>query len=125
MGRTVAIVGASTDRNKFGNKAIRAYLNQCWEVYPVNPRGGEIEGLRAYASLAELPAQPDRVSLYLPPSLGMDVLEDVAAVGAGEFWVNPGAESDELVARARELGLDPIVACSIVAIGESPGNLPG
>jgi hypothetical protein len=118
--KTVAVVGASADRTKFGNKAVRAYLKQGWEVFPVNPKGGEIEGLRVYQSLSDVPVKIDRVSLYLPPTVGSKALADIAAAGADEFFVNPGSESDELVAEARRLGLDPILACSIVAIGETP-----
>lgn len=123
MGRTIAIVGASADRRKFGNKAVRAYLRQGWDVYPVNPRGGEIEGLKVYAALADIPVPLQRVSLYLPPAQGLALLAEVAAARPAEFFVNPGAESSELVDAARQLGLDPIRACSILAIGESPARV--
>jgi predicted CoA-binding protein len=120
---TVAILGASADRTKFGNKAIRAHLQQGYDVYPVNPKGGQIEGLTVYRSLAEVPCEHlDRISVYLPPHLGLAVLGDVAAKGCREFWLNPGSESDELIEQARALGLEPIQACSIVAIGVSPGE---
>ena len=118
--KAVAVVGASADRTKFGNKAVRAYLKLGWTVYAVNPKGGEIEGLPVFASLAEVPAPIDRISLYLPPAVGVKTLPDIAASGADEFFVNPGSESDELVAEAKRLGLNPILACSIVAIGERP-----
>ncbi len=118
--RTVAVVGASTDRSKFGNKAVRAYLKQGWRVYPVSPKADEIEGLQAYPSVRDLPGAVDRVSVYLPPAVGLKVLDDIAAVAPGELFINPGAESEELVARARDLGLDPILACSIIDIGEEP-----
>jgi predicted CoA-binding protein len=120
--RTVAIVGASADRGKFSNKSVRAHLKQGWDVYPVNPKAGEIEGLTVYAALGDIPVKLNRVSLYLPPAVGLKILPEVAAVGPDEFFVNPGAESDELVDSARQLGLDPIVACSIVDIGESPSR---
>lgn len=120
--KTVAIIGASADRNKFSNKSVRAYLQQGWDVYPVNPKGGEIEGLKVYASVKDVPVKLIRVSLYLPPAVGVDVLPDIAAIKPVEFFVNPGAESDELVTRARELGLDPILACSIVDIGATPAE---
>lgn len=120
--RTVAIVGASADRSKFGNKSVRAHLKQGWTVYPINPRGGEIEGLRAYRTLSEAPRPIHRVSLYLPPEVGIRVLASVRDTGPAEFFVNPGAESDELLEAAAELGLDPILACSIVDIGQSPGD---
>ncbi len=123
--KTVAIVGASADRSKFGNKAVRAYLAEGWEVYPVNSRGGRIEGLEARTSVADVPVPIDRVSLYLPPAIGIGALPAMAAANPAEFYVNPGADGAELMARARDLGLDPIAACSIVEIGASPSDFPG
>ncbi len=120
---TVAILGASTDRSKFGNKSVRAHLRAGFEVFPVNPKGGEIEGLPAYRSLAEIPAgEISRVSLYLPPVIGLKALDDIAARGCGEVWFNPGSDSPAMLARAKELGLRGIQACSIVALGLSPSQ---
>lgn len=118
--KAVAVVGASTNRSKYGNKSVRAHARQGWDVYPINPRAEEIEGHKAYASLAEVPVPIDRVTLYLPPKLGLEALPDIAAANPAELFVNPGAESDELVAKARELGLEPILACSIVDLGATP-----
>ena len=119
---SVAILGASADRSKFGNKAIRAFLAKGFDVYPVNPKGGEAEGLTVYKSLADIPAgvNLDRISVYLPPAIGLKTLPEIAARGCQELWLNPGTESDELVAAAEQAGLNVIQACSIVAIGESP-----
>jgi len=119
-GRTVAVIGASSDPAKYGNKAVRAYLRQGWTVFPVTPKPEPIEGLKTYASIKDIPGKVNRATIYLAPSLGMRVLADIAAKGVDEFFVNPGAESDELLDAARELGLEPIVACSIVEIGERP-----
>ena len=119
---TVAILGASDDRQKFGNKSVRAHLKQGYDVYPVNPRGGEIEGLKVYARLADIPVALDRVSVYLPPAVGIKVLDEVAAKGCRGLWLNPGSDAPEVVNKARALGLDPIVACSIVDLGVSPGQ---
>ena len=117
----VAIVGASADRTKFGNKSVRAHLAQGFDVYPVNRRGETIEGLTTYRSILDVPApRLHRVSVYLPPSVGLEALPDIAEKGCDELWLNPGSESDEVVARARELGFEPILACSIVALGVSP-----
>jgi predicted CoA-binding protein len=118
---TIAIVGASSDPSKFGNKAIKAYLRRGYDVYPVNPKGGEIEGLAVYRTLAEIPvAKLDRISVYLSPAVGVKMLDEIAAKAHGELWLNPGSDGDEVVARAQALKLDPIVACSIVDIGVSP-----
>ncbi len=121
--RSVVVVGASTDRSKFGNKAVRAYLRQGWTVYPVNPHAERIEGLRVYRSLDEVPGPVDRVTLYVAPEVGLELLPKIAALRPKELFVNPGADSDALLARARELGLEPIVACSILDIGEHPDRL--
>ena len=120
---TVAIVGASTDHSKFGNKAVRAYLLKGWTIYPVNPSASEIEGLKVYRSVRDLPRPIDRVSVYLPPQVGVNILEDLAAVSPGEIFLNPGSESDSLVERARQLGLNIVFACSIVDIGVRPASL--
>jgi len=121
---TIAIIGASADRSKFGNKAVRAYVDQGYQVYPVNPKADEIEGIPAFRSVAEIPAeQLDRVSLYVPPSVGITLLEEIATKGCDELWLNPGSESEELAARARDLGLEPVEACSIVDIGVHPSSL--
>ncbi|NUQ00695.1 MAG: CoA-binding protein [Armatimonadetes bacterium] len=118
--QTVAVLGASTNREKYGNKSVRAHLRAGWEVYPVNPRADEIEGLKCYPNLREIPTHLNRVTVYLPPKLGLAAIEEIAAVKPDEVYLNPGAESPELVARARELGLEPIQACSIIEIGQRP-----
>ncbi len=121
---TVAIVGASSDRTKFGNKSVRAHLAQGYEVFPINPKGGQIEGLQVYTSLDQIPVeQLDRISLYVPPAVGLSLVEEIAAKGCNELWLNPGSESEALAAKARELGLEPILACSIVDVGVSPQDL--
>jgi len=121
---TVAIIGASADREKFGNKSVRAHAAQGYRVFPVNPKGGQIEGLQAYESLNDIPVERlDRVSLYVPPAVGLNLIGEIAAKGCDELFLNPGSESDELAAKARELGLEPIIACSIVDVGVSPHDL--
>src|SRR4051794_12687602 len=122
---TVAILGASADRTKFGNKAVRAFLARGYAVYPVNPKGGEVEGLSVYKSLTDIPADVklDRISVYLAPAIGLKMLPEIAARGCDELWLNPGSESDELIEAAEQQGLNVIQACSIVAIGMSPHSL--
>lgn len=123
MARTVAIIGASSHPWKFGNKAVRAFRARGYTVWPVNPHETTIEGLPVYRSVEDLPAAPDMVSVYVPPEIGLELLDGIARRGAGEVWFNPGSESDAVLERARALGLSPILACSIVGIGMSPGSL--
>ena len=120
----IAIIGASSDRKKFGNKAVRAYVEMGWTVIPINARGGTIEGLPAVKSLREIEGDLDRVTIYLPPEVGIGLLPEIAAKKPREFLVNPGAESAEFLAEAERLGLNPSVACSIVDIGRTPAEFP-
>lgn len=119
---TVAVVGASSNRSKYGSKCVRAYLNKNWTVYPVNPHEKEIEGLKVYASLKDVPQPLDRVSYYLHPKDGLRVLDEVAAARPGELFLNPGTESPEVIEKARRLGINFRLDCAIVDIGEIPGR---
>ena len=121
--KTVAVVGASRDRHKYGNRAVRAYVEEGYRVYPIHPREETIEGLRAYPSILDVPGRVHRATLYVPPEVGLRVIEEIAQKGVDELFVNPGAESEELLARAEELGLEPIVACSIMALGRNPEEI--
>lgn len=121
--KTVAIIGASADRAKFGNKAVRAFRQQGFTVYPVNPKETEIEGLPAFKSIRDVPVRPQMISVYLPPPVLLKALPDIAARGCDELWLNPGTESDEVLAEAARLGLNIIQACSIVGVGVSPEGM--
>jgi predicted CoA-binding protein len=123
MGKVVAVIGASNDRRKFGNRAVRAYLQQGYTVVPINPHEEQVEGLKAYSSILDVPVAVDLASFYVPPEIGEQVIAEVSRKGVAEVWFNPGAESDELIARAKALSIQPIVACSIVAIGQNPYTL--
>jgi predicted CoA-binding protein len=124
MKPTVAVIGASPDRRKFGNKAVRAFLAAGYEVFPVNPTVREIEGLTAYPSVKDVPVgRLDRVTVYLPPAVGLAVLPGLAATPVGEVWLNPGADAPEVVAKARALGLNVVTGCSILGVGISPHDM--
>jgi uncharacterized protein len=122
MPKVVAVIGASSDRRKFGNRALRAFREQGYTVIPINPNEREIEGLKTYPSVLDVPGSIDMATFYVAPDIGERVIGDVAKKGVGEVWFNPGAESDALIERARALAINPIVACSIVAIGQNPYN---
>jgi uncharacterized protein len=120
MSKVVAVIGASNNPRKFGNKAVRAYRQQGYTVIPINPHEREVEGLKAYASVLDVPGSIDMASFYVQPEVGEQVIAEVAQKQIPEVWLNPGADSDALIERARALQLQPIVACSIVAIGKDP-----
>jgi len=120
---SIAIIGASANPQKFGNKAVRAYLQQGWTVYPVNPKETVIEGLTVYKAVREIPGPVDEASLYLAPHLAPALLQEIKAKGIKKVWLNPGVESENAVELAEELGLEAVVACSIVGVGVDPHGL--
>ena len=120
MSKVVAVIGASSNRNKFGNRALRAYQRQGFTVLAINPNETEVEGHRTFPSVLDVPGPIDIATVYVPPRVGVRVMEQLAEKGVPEVWLNPGADDDAVVAKARELGLNTIQACSILAIGELP-----
>src|SRR5687767_3004230 len=120
MGKVVAVIGASSDPRKFGNRAVRAFRRQGHIVIPINPHETQVEGLKAYASVLDVPDAIDMATFYVPPDIGEQVMPEVARKRIPEVWLNPGAESDKLIKLARSLDVEPIVACSILGIGENP-----
>jgi predicted CoA-binding protein len=119
-GKTVAVIGASSNRSKFGNRALRAYERQGYNVLAINPNEKEVEGHATYPSVLDVPGPIDIATVYVPAEIGVTVMEELAKKQIPEVWLNPGADGHIVVARARELGLKTIQACSIIAIGESP-----
>jgi hypothetical protein len=118
---TVAIVGASAQRHKFGNISLRAHLQRGYMVYPINRRGGLIEGLPALTSLVDVPvARLDRISIYLPPASTLALLDEIAHKPAAEVWLNPGSADAAVLQKAQLLGLPFLHGCSIVALGMTP-----
>ncbi len=120
--KTVAVIGASSNRNKFGNKALRAFERQGYTVIPINPNEASVEGHKTFASVLDVPGAIDMATVYIHADAGVGVMEQLAKKGVGEVWLNPGADDDEVVERARALGLNVIQACSIIGIGESPSR---
>ena len=120
MAKIVAIIGASSNPRKFGNRAVRAFRRQGYTVIPINPHEAQVEGLKTYASVLDVPDPIDIATFYVPPNIGEKVIREVAKKNIPEVWLNPGAESDSLIRLARSLNVEPILACSIIGIGENP-----
>ncbi len=122
MAKTVAVVGASSDRQKFGNKALRAFKAEGYTVIPINPNEREVEGIATYPSVLNVPGTIDMATVYVQPDVAVRLLPEFEQKGIAEIWVNPGAESDELLTEARRRKLNVIAACSIIGIGRSPSS---
>ena len=120
--KTVAVIGASSNRHKFGNKALRSFERQGYRVLAINPNEAEVEGHRTFASVLDVPGTIDMATVYVPASAGVGVMEQLAQKGVAEVWLNPGADEDAVVQRARSLGLKVIQACSIIGIGDTPSR---
>jgi len=118
-GDVFAVVGASNDRSKYGNKVLRAYLEKGRRAIPVNPHATEVEGVAAVPDFASLPAAVHGVSIVTPPEVTERIVEDAAAAGITRLWMQPGAESARAIERAEELGLSVIAGgpCLLVELG--------
>lgn len=113
-----AVVGASRERHKYGNKVLRAFLQNELPVFAVNPRASEVEGQPCYPDLRSLPEPVHGVSVITPAEVTLQVIEEAAAEGIRHVWLQPGAENAEVLERAHELGLDLIAAgpCILVVL---------
>ena len=114
-----AVVGASTNREKYGNKVLRCYLQHDLPVVAVNPRAETIEGAPCVPSLREVPVETKAASVVAPPAFAAQIVEDALARGVEHLWFQPGAEEPAAVAAARERGLSVIAdgSCLLVALG--------
>ena len=122
MPQVVAIVGASRDRHKFGNKALRAFRDAGHTVIPINPHETEVEGERTYASVLDVPGPIDMATVYVQPDVALRVLDELQRKQVPEIWLNPGADDDDVLAEARRRGLNVIAACSIIGAGRRPSD---
>jgi uncharacterized protein len=121
--KTIAVIGASSDRGKFGNKAFRAFQAEGYKVIPINPNEASVEGVSTYPSVMEVPEPIDMATVYVPPEIGITLLDGFERKQIAEIWINPGAERDPLIAEARRRKLNVIEACSIIGLGRNPYSL--
>jgi predicted CoA-binding protein len=114
-----AVVGASADRSKFGNRVLRCYLENGMKVVPVNPKEEAIEGIPCVSTVLDLPAEVTSISLIVPPKITEQVVEQAARKGIRNIWMQPGAESVRAVAYCQEHGINVIAggSCILVVLG--------
>jgi predicted CoA-binding protein len=115
--RVWAVVGASQDRNKFGYRVFDALRQADYTVYPVNPKGGELDGVTVYPSpsLVDLPETPEVVDLVVPPAVTEQVVQEMHRLGLQRVWMQPGSESQTAIRYCEEHGLQAVHhACVMV-----------
>lgn len=114
-----AVLGASSDPEKYGHKCYKCYLQHGRKVYPVNPRATEILGNPAFPNLAALPEKVESISVITPPVITEKVVDEAIAAGVKNIWMQPGAESKAAVDKGRKAGLNVIGgnACLLVVLG--------
>jgi uncharacterized protein len=122
MNKIVAVIGASSNRSKFGNRAVRAFVQQGYAVVPINPHAAEIEGLKAYASVLDVPGPIDMATVYVQPETLFGLFDEFERKKIPEIWLNPGADDDDVLAEAKRRGLNVIAACSIMGAGRRPSE---
>jgi predicted CoA-binding protein len=117
-GQRFAVVGASANREKYGNKVLRVYQQNNLEAVPVNPAGGTIEGLAAYTDLPSVPGPIDGVSIITPPPVTEKVVQQTLDRGIKHIWMQPGAESPTAIASAQAAGANVIAGgpCILVTL---------
>jgi len=118
-GSHYAVVGASTDRSKYGNMVLRTYLQKNLSVTPVNPRASQVEGVPAVKSLSDIAETVHGVSIITPPSVTESVVQEAIRQNIRHIWMQPGAESETAVSAAEAAGIDVIHSgpCLLVVLG--------
>ena len=92
----IALVGASNDKNKYGNKILLDLLSKNYNVVPINQKEDTIAGLKAYTKVQDLPSRPSIINFVVPPEIGLDITKELVEEGYDNFWYQPGAESEDL-----------------------------
>ena len=114
-----AVVGASANRDKYGNKVLRCYRQNQHRAIPVNPTATEIEGQGCLPSVDLLPDEVASISIITPPQVTERVVQQAIARGIKNIWMQPGAESEQAVTACRQAGINVIAdgSCVLVVMG--------
>lgn len=117
-----AVVGATNNVEKFGYKIFKFMQDYGLEVYPVNPGITDINGIKCYPSLKDLPKKPEAVDVVVPSRVGEQVVRDCAELGINNVWLQPGADADNVINAAKQLGLNVVYnSCVMVELKKQGG----
>jgi predicted CoA-binding protein len=103
--KTIAVVGASNDPEKYSNEVASYLMEQGYRVIPVNPTEEEVLDEHAYDTVDEIPEQVDVVDVFLPTEKTPEIAEDAVRAGAKALWLQEGIENEEARRIAEEGGL--------------------
>ncbi|NLL71418.1 MAG: CoA-binding protein [Epulopiscium sp.] len=111
-----AVVGATTDTEKYGYRIYKELKDAGYTVYPVSPKYTEIDGDLVYPTLSDLPQKPEVVDFVVNPKIGMNVVKECAELGIKNIWLQPGTVSDEILEYAKNNDIHAVQACVLVAL---------
>lgn len=113
------VVGASSNREKYGNKVLRVYQQQRKKVYPINPKEKTIEGLTTLSSVQDLPGDVKSISIITPPPVTEKIVQEAIQKGIKNIWMQPGAESAAAIKACDAAGINVIAKgpCILVVLG--------
>ena len=116
MKNRVAVLGASPNRERYSNQAVRMLIDEGYEVLPINPGQRQIEGIAAYPRLAAVEGPVHTVSVYVSPKHACTYEADIVALNPPRVIFNPGAEYPPLMAKLSEQGVEVLAACTLVML---------
>ncbi|CAM2839862.1 CoA-binding protein [Legionella steigerwaltii] len=116
--KAFAVIGASSNRAKFGNKVLRCYQQNDKKVYPVNPQETQIEGLSVISSVRDLPDEVESISIITPPTVTEKIVEEAIQKGIKNIWMQPGAESEKAIQNCKQHKINIIAGgpCILVTL---------
>ncbi len=100
--RRFAIVGSFRNESKYAYRILRTLKERGYEVYPVNPRLKEVEGLTCHASVKDISVVCDVADIVTPPKVTERIVRECKEKGISRIWFQPGAESDEAIEFCKE-----------------------
>ena len=109
--KTIAMVGASSDKTKFSYGVLRVLHETGYEMMPVNPdrKINEIRGLKVYHSLREINKPVDMVQVFRRKEELFGVAQEAIEIGAKVLWGQIGVYDDEAARIAEDAGLKVVM----------------
>jgi uncharacterized protein len=112
----VAVLGASPKPDRYANKAMQMLVEHGYRAIPINPAFDEILGQKCYPSMADVPGKIDTATIYLNQTRSHPLIEEIVGARPRRIIMNPGAENEDLAAKARECGIEVVEGCTLVML---------